>query len=83
MAICDHCGNDHDKAFKVSMNGHHAHVRQLRVRDPDDGAALRALRLRDHRPRGGGRRQVFLLRALREARGRSRLAAVAPAGASA
>src|SRR5215207_5303295 len=45
--------------------GRRAHVRLVRVRDPRDRAALRALRLRDHRPRSRGGRLYVLLRALR------------------
>ena len=43
---------------------HEPHVRFVRVRDLHAGPRLRALRLQDHRPRHGGQRPVFLLRAL-------------------
>jgi hypothetical protein len=46
-----------------------ARARQLRVRDPSDGAALRALGLHGHRARGAGRWPVLLLPPLRQGEG--------------
>ena len=68
MAQCEVCGNDYDMAFEVHAQGGRAHLRQLRVRDPPDGAGLRTLRVQGHRAWCAGRRQLLLLRALRPVR---------------
>ena len=74
MARCDRCGNDYDKSFTVSRGGTVAHLRQLRVRDLDAGSRMCALQVQDHRPRGGGERQILLLRPLRDEVGCRRIA---------
>src|SRR5437763_1504415 len=60
--------------LRQSVSGYerrpHDDLRQLRMRDPRDGALLRALRLQDRRAWGRGRRQDVLLRPLRPAPGR-------------
>lgn len=70
MAQCDVCGNDRQGLPGYERRPHHD-LRQLRMRDPGDGADLRSLRLQDRRAWGRGCRQDVLLRPLRAAPGRS------------
>ena len=69
MAVCDHCGNDYDKAFKVSMGGmthtfdsFECAIQMMAPRCEHCACAIIGHGIE-------AERQVLLLRALREARG--------------
>ena len=74
MAICDHCGNDYDKAFTVTMNGttHTFDSFECAIQMMAPRCAHCACAIIGHGVEAGGK--LFLLRALRGARGRARAA---------
>jgi hypothetical protein len=63
MARCDRCGKRLRQSFTVSPTTDRSHTfDSFVVRDLDARSRVRALQVQDHRPWGGGERQILLLR---------------------
>jgi hypothetical protein len=67
MAICDVCGNDYDKAFRITQAGKTLTFDSFECADSRNGAKMRSLSMpRDWARHRSGRRDL-LLRPLRKA----------------
>jgi hypothetical protein len=71
MARCDVCGNDYRRTMEIHYQNMVGTFDSFEMRDPEDGAGVRALPLPDNRPRGRARRPHLLLRPLRGDGGRA------------